>query len=278
MHQQPTTQLQHAASEREADKHEGLGQSMAPPAFQLSASPADAPVQRKEADGDWVPEVGAGGHVTLRAEEGDNWQTLMEFFKNSDLAPDVLANLRKAVTALNGDSSNEDIAASSSIDLTTTVGGPFAEMARLLNEEDFRGTNCSGTAIPLGKGDPVNIAASIDPSQEADTILMRDFESVPIGKAIAGRTIIRNATTKGADKENGQANRPLHYSTFLGIDQQGNIYVFTKNGTDEEWDIQILGQFHLPGDPEQVHSNYGAPMPIDEKLHNDSHPNYNPKK
>ncbi|MFN3639934.1 MAG: hypothetical protein ACK4UK_03370 [Flavobacterium sp.] len=90
--------------------------------------------------------------------------------------------------------------------------------------------NCWGASIALnegkkleGKGSGTGVGIA-DPST-FDAILSSDYEPTSQDDATVGKTVVRFADS---------SNESQHGATFMGVDNSGNEYLFSKNG----WQVQ----------------------------------------
>lgn len=81
--------------------------------------------------------------------------------------------------------------------------------------------NCYGAAIKGSQGKEIKPGISIDRNQNFDNLIMHFFTPVNGDNLIFGTTVIRIATPDGIVR---------HGAVFYGKNNDGEIYVFTKNG------------------------------------------------
>ena len=197
----------------------------------------DNPVKYVDPDGTWIPSADQDNNILVTKEEGDTKESLAKFMGDG-WSEKAINKMWKAL-----DKNTE------SINLTKTVGGVFKSMTKSMNAAekamiptmdeylahpaDIMGDNynCWGTCIALndgkklqGKGKFSRSGVGIEDGCAFDEILQKQYSSVSREEATVGKTILRYADKNTNSIENG------HGSIFMGVDNSGVEYSFSKNG------------------------------------------------
>lgn len=195
------------------------------------------PVKFIDPDGRWVPGADKDNNVVITMEDGDTKKSLREFMGEGYSRKEI----RKLWRSRNKESG--------SINLTGELGGAFQLMTNAMNDSDNRGLpttyqmvlgfapnrgmnyNCWGTCIALNNGEELQGKGPYDPNgvgipdgNTFDKKLNNDYDPTTRDKATVGETILRYA-----DQDNNSI-RDGHGAVFMGVDNSGNEYVFSKNG------------------------------------------------
>ena len=193
-----------------ADKYPGVG----PYVFC-----ADSPMMLVDPSGKdaWKPEVDAKGNILAVAEPGDNQTTLRKFmgpaYSDKDIH-DLYEQLQ------NGH-----------INLTESIGGVFQLMTDAINDarrdpyfENNKNYNCWGAAIAITSGKRLygdgQTGVGIGNSEIFDNYLRKNYIQINPEDASVGKTVLRF----------GKPEEATHAAVYMGMDNNGTEYVFTKNG------------------------------------------------
>ncbi len=188
----------------------------------------DSPMMLVDPNGKdaWKPEVDSKGNILAIAEPGDNQTTLKEFMGPAYSDKDI-HDLYKQLQ--NGH-----------INLTESIGGVFQLMTDAINDarrdpdfENSNNYNCWGATLALmrGKqlyGDGVGIypldnnGVGLNSNVLFDIILDNAYIPVEKDQLSVGKTIMRFGFFG--------TGKTTHASIFMGVDNSGNEYTFTKNG------------------------------------------------
>jgi len=171
-------------------------------------------------DGRWIPGLDDNNNVIVTAEQGDNLESFKKF-----MGPDY--NEIDLECAYNQMQNGQ-------LNLTETMGGTFQLMTDAFN--DAKGTmplllfakktdkenyNCTGAAIALNKGEKLDNHAMMSDLSFFDKVIGWDYQSVSPQDATTGKTILRYGDS---------SNNTEHAAIYMGTDNSGNSYVFSKNG------------------------------------------------
>jgi hypothetical protein len=193
------------------------------------------PLKYTDPSGWWIPELDENNNIMLIKEDGDTRRTLRQFMGTEWKRKEV-NKLWKSMDATTG-----------TINLTSTLGGPFQAMTTAINEAQARNNpatsdffvsggldgknsdknyNCWGAAIALNEGKKLEgtgpgTGVGILNGNIFDQKLDDYYYPTDRSDASVGRTVVRYADGR---------NVSTHGATFMGIDKSGNEYLFTKNG------------------------------------------------
>ena len=188
---------------------------------------ADNPVKLTDPDGRWIPGLDEDNNIIVTREEGDDINSFKKFMGS--------AYSDEEINNMYGQMSQDG-----SINLTKTYGREFQIMTDAINDAkkdpfftQTKNYNCWGASLALLRGDKL-YGNGTDPflpwSQDGvgiDSPCLFDLalnNYVPIKQesASVGKTIMRfGSPIFGAT---------THASIFLGVDNSGNEYTFSKNG------------------------------------------------
>ncbi|MFW5804749.1 MAG: hypothetical protein ACOCWG_05920, partial [bacterium] len=193
---------------------------------------ANNPVLRFDPDGAWSPESDDDGNVTLTAEEGDDFNTLVDYFGGSESDE----AWTQAAQAWQGEWSNysgeavgenEAVPVGVSLNLTESIGGKYKLITDAINQPESGFFNCFSFSLDITQGrevDPKGELLYKEGQLKADNELQKKYNLTTVENAIVGETIIRYS------KYNTKNSLPNHFAVYLGSDKSGNQYVATKNG------------------------------------------------
>ena len=203
-----------------ADKYPGVG----PYVFC-----ADSPMMLVDPSGKdaWKPEVDAKGNILAVAEPGDNMNSFTKF-----MGP---AYSDDEIKSMYGQISQDGV-----INLTKTYGKEFQIMTDAINDArkdpffaQTENYNCWGSALALmrgeklyGNGPDLLLPWSRDGvgmnSSALFDLALDSFTPISPREASVGKTLMRYGLP--------QLGKTTHASIFLGVDNYGNEYTFSKNG------------------------------------------------
>jgi RHS repeat-associated protein len=211
------------------------------------------PIKYNDLDGRWVPGADKDNNVLLTKEEGDTKKSLAKFMGNEYSKKEInkLWKSRNKGTGV--------------IDLTKQVGGVFQEMKTAMTESQARNNpintdydvvpnrlggknmtnnyNCWGTCIALNDGKKLETGVGINTGAEFDTKLSTGYSPTTQDVATVGKTVVRYADV---------SNVVQHGAIFMGVDNSGNGYLFSKNG----WAVQP--EIHTTDYIKNFVSDYGT--------------------
>jgi len=183
-------------------------------------------VKLTDPDGRWIPGLDEDNNIVVTQEEGDDLNSFRKF-----MGP---AYSDDEIQKMYGEMQN------GRINLTTSYGGVFQLMTDAINDANKdpfftqnKNYNCWGSALSLMReeklfGDGPDNFLPWDPhgvglnSSGLFDLALNQFTPVEQETASVGKTIMRF----GAPFE----GKTTHASIFLGIDNSGNEYTFSKNG------------------------------------------------
>jgi hypothetical protein len=195
----------------------------------------DNPIKYNDPDGRWVPGADKDNNVLVTKEKGDTKKSLREFMGDGYSKKEI-NKMWKAMDKSSG-----------SINLTKQVGGVFQEMTTSMEEAKKAGLpstagflagtetskgenyNCWGTCIALNNGKKLEgtgpgTGVGIPAGSTFDAELKTNYSPVSRDDATVGKTVLRYADKTTNNIDNG------HGAIFLGVDNSGNEYSFSKNG------------------------------------------------
>ena len=183
---------------------------------------ANNPVKLTDPDGRWIPGLDDDNNIIVTQEEGDDLNSFRKFMGPA-YSDDETCKMYEQLN--NGE-----------INLTQTCGGVFQLMTDAINDSykdpGFENTedgnyNCWGAAIALtsgiklqGNGKNDVFGVGIGQPDAFDGRLRRDYEQINPNDASVGITVMRF----------GKPSESSHGAVYLGKDNSGNEYAFTKNG------------------------------------------------
>jgi len=193
----------------------------------------DNPILYIDPTGAWVPGTDKDNNVTVTKEKGDTKKSLAKFMGDGYSKKEI-KNMWKSMDK-----------ETTTIDLTKQVGGVFQEMTTAMNEAKDRNNptnadydnrtlagknrtqnyNCWGTCIALNEGKKLETGVGIKTGAEFDSKLTANYTATTQGASNVGKTVIRYADA---------TNTAKHGAIFMGVDNSGNVYLFSKNG----WDVR----------------------------------------
>ena len=187
---------------------------------------ADNPVKLTDPDGRWIPGLDEDNNIIVSREEGDDLNSFKKFMGPA-YSDDEIQSMYSTIQ-------------DGSINLTKTYGKEFQIMTDAINDAIKNpfftkqdNYNCYGAALALMRGeklygsgtDPflpwskygvgINSSVIFDFALDQFTPVQRDAASV-------GKTIMRFGPPFLGKAE--------HASIFLGVDNSGNVYTFSKDG------------------------------------------------
>ncbi|MDH5381340.1 MAG: RHS repeat-associated core domain-containing protein, partial [Cyclobacteriaceae bacterium] len=193
------------------------------------------PIKYDDPDGRWVPGADKDNNVIVTREKGDTKKSLRQFMGDGYSKKEIRQMWRSMDKS------------TGSINLTKQVGGVFKEMTNAMEDAKKAGLpstvgflagtekakgqnyNCWGTCIALndgkkleGKGPGTGIGIPRGSSFDAE--LKVNYVPVSRDDATVGQTVLRYADKTTNSIDNG------HGAIFMGVDNSGNEYIFSKNG------------------------------------------------
>ncbi len=188
---------------------------------------ADNPVKLTDPDGRWIPGLDEDNNIIVTREDGDDINSFKKFM-GSAYSEDEINNMY-------GQMSQDG-----SINLTKTYGREFQIMTDAINDAkkdpfftQTKNYNCWGASLALMRGDRLygkgtdlflpwsQDGVGIDSPCLFD-LALNNYVSIKQESASVGKTIMRfGSPIFGAT---------THASIFLGVDNSGNEYTFSKNG------------------------------------------------
>lgn len=195
----------------------------------------DNPIKYNDPDGRWIPGADDDNNILVTKEKGDNMKSLRKFMGDGYSRKEI-RKMWKSMDKSTG-----------SINLTKQIGGVFQEMTTSMKEAEIRGLpstagfiagkerskgmnyNCWGTCIALNDGKKLEgngpgTGVGISSGSTFDAELKKNYDPVSRDKATVGETVLRYADRNTNSIEKG------HGAVFMGVDNSGNEYSFSKNG------------------------------------------------
>jgi RHS repeat-associated protein len=213
---------------------------------------ANSPIFTKDIDGRWVPKVENGG-IVLYAEEGDTYQSLMEFLGGKENAKDYLTEnffQKDAETLFKVHTGRQ-------VYFNTTNPYSKAIMDAYRNPDDYvpedenpsKGDegnyNCHTSSIlgTQGKDFHTGQDGKFESPEEITETIKNDYKEISSDDAVFGKTVMTHGWQ--------------HSEVFFGRSKSGYTYVFTKNGF---YAAPTISEVRKNIDK---HSYYGAVRDID---------------
>ncbi len=248
-----------------------LGRWLSPdPKSQFIESPyfafVNSPICIIDPDGAWIPTVVetkdksgkvTGGYLALNKEEGDDAASLS---KNLGVKLEEANELFKSMGSGNQVKVPEAIAAP----INAAINDAYNP-----SENDYKNDswlpdawesnyNCWESTISISKGETPDFGNVMEPWTFSST-LRNEYENVSedMDKWKFGRTAIRFGGTVHRTF-GGDYNRSTHGATYLGMSNNGTIYVWTKNGMFNRPKVATLNSvIHMYGDHQGVGNKKG---------------------
>ena len=187
---------------------------------------ADNPVKLTDPDGRWIPGLDEDNNIIVTQEEGDDLNSFREFM-GAAYSDDEIQNMYGQMQ-------------DGTINLTKTYGNEFQIMTNALNDakkDPFftqnQNYNCWGASLALMRGEEL-YGNGPDPffpwcrdgvglnSPTLFDLALNNYVPIKQEEASVGKTIMRyGVPVFGAT---------THASIFLGVDNSGNEYTFSKDG------------------------------------------------
>ena len=186
---------------------------------------ANNPVIFVDPDGRWIPGLDEDNNVIVTAEEGDDLNSFKNFmgpnYNDADIecAYGQLQNGQINLTETIGDNFIE---ITNAINDAKNLGFPSTE--GLISQREPMGQenyNCWGSCIALNNGQSLKTGVGIGDGEVFKFELEKKYHSVTSSTASVGQTVLRYSNINNSD---------VHGAIFMGIDNQGKEYVFSKNG------------------------------------------------
>jgi RHS repeat-associated protein len=192
-----------------------------------------APTYRGE-NSDWIPSVGINGKIVLTAEEGDNVNSLIDFFGSKGKAETYInsSNLNKYITYSKGDK----VSFNSTTKFSKTMKFYQDNIGTFKKSESY---DCQDLCNVL-----VLRNQAIEQVESAGSI------GTPNERQAWGYSWSSKEEIKRSDREFGTTFAYWgaifqHAAVSFGTDRQGNEYFFSKNGYSKNSPLVIMSSSEL---------------------------------